>query len=93
MINAVKVIIWALGSISDHGTQFCADRRDKLGFADHRFEAYLCLEGIVQILCGVNHPQANGKIEKGLIFMGIIGAGMVVLMRWLRGIMISRMGV
>jgi len=54
--------------ISDHGTQFYADKRDKNGVADHAFEGFLKKQGIVQILCGVNHPQTNGKVEKWFDF-------------------------
>ena len=50
--------------ISDHGTQFYADKRDKQGNAVHVFEGFLKAEGVKQILCGVNHPQTNGKVEK-----------------------------
>jgi len=54
--------------ISDHGTQFYADKRDKLGRADHLFEGFLREWGVKQILCGVNHPQTNGKVEKWFDF-------------------------
>ncbi len=54
--------------IVDHGTQFYADKRDKQGNAEHAFEGFLKAEGIRQILCGVNHPQTNGKIEKWFDF-------------------------
>jgi putative transposase len=50
--------------ISDHGTQFYANKRDKNGNAEHSFEIYLKQKNIKQILCGVNHPQTNGKQEK-----------------------------
>lgn len=50
--------------ISDHGSQFYANKRDKNGKADHPFEIFLKEKGIKQILCGVNHPQTNGKQEK-----------------------------
>lgn len=50
--------------ISDHGSQFYANKRDKNGNADHSFEIFLKEKGIKQILCGVNHPQTNGKQEK-----------------------------
>jgi putative transposase len=50
--------------ISDHGSQFYANKRDKNGYADHAFEIFLKDKGIKQILCGVNHPQTNGKQEK-----------------------------
>jgi transposase InsO family protein len=54
--------------ISDHGTQFFADKRDKQGNADHVFEVFLEAQGVKQILCGVNHPQTNGKVEKWFDF-------------------------
>ncbi len=50
--------------ISDHGSQFYANKRDKNEYADHAFEIFLKDKGIKQILCGVNHPQTNGKQEK-----------------------------
>ncbi len=54
--------------ITDHGTQFFADKRDRNGFADHFFEGYMREQGIKHILCGVNHPQTNGKVEKWFDF-------------------------
>jgi putative transposase len=54
--------------ISDHGTQFYGVRRDKQGCAEHTFEVFLREEGVVQLLCGVNHPQTNGKVEKWFDF-------------------------
>jgi putative transposase len=50
--------------ISDHGSQFYANKRDKNGKADHAFESFLKKKEIEHILCGVNHPQTNGKQEK-----------------------------
>ena len=50
--------------LTDHGTQFCANKRDKRGHAVHGFELYLKKYRIRHILCGVNHPQTNGKLEK-----------------------------
>lgn len=50
--------------ITDHGAQFYANKRDKKGNADHGFENFLKKEEIRHILCGVNHPQTNGKYEK-----------------------------
>jgi putative transposase len=50
--------------ITDHGSQFYANKRDKKGNAKHGFEIFLKERGINQILCGVNHPQTNGKQEK-----------------------------
>ena len=53
-----------LSIITDHGSQFYANKRDAEGFAEHDFEQFLELYGIRHILCGVNHPQTNGKQEK-----------------------------
>ena len=56
--------------ISDHGVQFYGMCRDKHGHAGHAFENFLRAEGIMQLLCGVNHPQTNGKVEKWFGFYG-----------------------
>jgi len=50
--------------ITDHGSQFYANKRDKNGRAKHTFEQYCKRMGIKQILCRYNHPQSNGKLEK-----------------------------
>jgi len=50
--------------ITDHGSEFYANKRDKDGNADHAFENYCKDNGINQILCRYNHPQSNGKMEK-----------------------------
>jgi len=50
--------------ITDHGTEFYANKRDKDGEADHSFENYCKEKGIKHLLCKYNHPQSNGKIEK-----------------------------
>lgn len=50
--------------ITDHGSQFHANKRDKDGYANHSFENYCARKGIRHILCKYNHPQSNGKIEK-----------------------------
>jgi len=54
--------------ISDHGTQFFADKRDKQGNADHVFEVFLKAQGVKQVLCGVNHSQTNGEVEEWFDF-------------------------
>lgn len=51
-------------TITDHGTQFYANTRDKRGKAAHAFELFLAERGIRHILCRYNHPQSNGKVEK-----------------------------
>jgi putative transposase len=53
-----------LAVLTDHGSEFYANLRDAKGYAEHEFELYLKGQGIEQILCGVNHPQTNGKVEK-----------------------------
>jgi putative transposase len=53
-----------LAVLTDHGSEFYANLRDAKGYAVHEFEMYLKEQGIEQILCGVNHPQTNGKVEK-----------------------------
>ena len=50
--------------ITDHGSQFYANKRDKYGNAEHSFELYCQTLGLKHILCKYNHPQSNGKIEK-----------------------------
>ena len=50
--------------ITDHGSEFYANKRDKKGNAKHKFEEYCKDKGINQILCSVSHPQTNGKLEK-----------------------------
>jgi len=50
--------------LTDHGSQFWANKRDSKGFAEHEFEQYLKKHKIKHILCRVNHPQTNGKLEK-----------------------------
>ena len=50
--------------ITDHGTQFYANKRDKEGNAEHSFEQYLKSHGVKHILCRYNHPQSNGKVER-----------------------------
>ena len=50
--------------ITDHGSQFYANKRDKNGKAEHSFENYCLSLGVKHILCKYNHPQSNGKIEK-----------------------------
>ena len=61
-MNAAVVPI--LSVVTDHGSQFYANKRDSKGYAEHGFEMFLEGQGIRHILCGVNHPQTNGKIEK-----------------------------
>jgi len=50
--------------LTDRGTQFYANKRDKNGNADSRFENFLAENKIKHIKSRVNHPQTNGKLEK-----------------------------
>ena len=50
--------------ITDHGSEFYANKRDKKGNAKHKFEMFCKDNEIKQILCSVKHPQTNGKLEK-----------------------------
>ena len=51
-------------AITDHGSQFYANKRDKKGYANHGFEQFLKKKGIKHILCRYKHPKTNGKVEK-----------------------------
>jgi putative transposase len=51
-------------AITDHGSQFYANKRDKEGYANHGFEQFLKRNGVKHILCRYKHPQSNGKVEK-----------------------------
>jgi len=50
--------------ITDHGTQFYANTRDRFGEADHSFELFCKEHNITHILGRVKHPQTNGKVER-----------------------------
>jgi len=50
--------------MTDHGTQFYANKRDKNGISDSEFENFLKRNKMVHILSPVKRPQVNGKIEK-----------------------------
>ena len=50
--------------ITDHGSHFYANKRNKKGEAKHSFEEYCKQREIKQTLCKYNHPQSNGKMEK-----------------------------
>ncbi len=50
--------------ITDHGTQFFANKTDKNGESESAFDAFLAKNEIKHILARVKHPQTNGKIEK-----------------------------
>lgn len=50
--------------ITDHGTQFFANKLDKNGNSESEFGVFLAENGIKHIMARVKYPQTNGKIEK-----------------------------
>lgn len=50
--------------ITDRGSQFTANKKDKKGEHKSKFAEFCKFMGIKQILCRVKHPQSNGKIER-----------------------------
>ena len=50
--------------ITDHGSQFTANKFDEKGNAHSQFAEFCKEHGIKQIICRVKHPQSNGKIER-----------------------------
>ncbi len=51
--------------MTDHGTQFYANNRDKNDDADCRFENFLKRNKIEHILSPVKRPQVNGNSKNG----------------------------
>ena len=50
--------------LTDRGTQFLANKRDKNGNAESRFEDFIEKNKIQHIKSRVYHPQTNGNVEK-----------------------------
>ena len=50
--------------ITDHGSQFYANKRDLQVNAEHSFELFCKEMGIQHILARVKHTQTNGKMER-----------------------------
>ena len=50
--------------LTDRGSQFYANESERREKGVSQFEAYLAEQGIKHILCRVNHPQTNGKLER-----------------------------
>jgi putative transposase len=70
-IMLVKEVLDKFGSIrkleqviTDHGSQFYANKKDKNGVGESQFEVFLQDNGIKHIKARVKHPQTNGKVEK-----------------------------
>ena len=50
--------------LTDRGTQFYASEGERKEKGVSQFEQYLADNEIKHILCRVNHPQTNGKLER-----------------------------
>ncbi len=50
--------------ITDRGSQFYANKKDKNDQSESSFEAFLIEHDIKHIKARVKHPQTNGKVEK-----------------------------
>ncbi len=50
--------------ITDRGSQYYVNKKDKNGKSGNKFEAFLKENGIKHIKARVKHPQTDGKIEK-----------------------------
>lgn len=50
--------------ITDRGTQFYANKKDKNGEGESSFSEFLNNNGIKHIKAGIRPPQTNDKIEK-----------------------------
>jgi putative transposase len=63
-LEAYGEIRWIKGVITDHGTQFFANKTYKNGDSESALDSFLAKNEIKHILARVKHPQTNGKIEK-----------------------------
>ena len=50
--------------LTDRGSQFYANEGERREKGISQFEAYLAEQDIKHLLCRVNHPQTNGKLER-----------------------------
>ncbi len=50
--------------ITDRGSQFYANKKDKNDESESQFEIFLVEKEIMHIKARVKHPQTNGKVEK-----------------------------
>jgi putative transposase len=60
--------------LTDRGSQFYANEGERKEKGISQFERYLADNGIKHILCRVNHPQTNGKLER---FYGVLEDKMI----------------
>lgn len=53
--------------ITDHGSQFFANKTDKEGKSESAFDVFLAKNDIKHILAGVKHPRPMEKLRNGII--------------------------
>jgi len=64
--------------LTDHGSQFWANKRDKRGFAEHKFEQYLKRHRIRHVLCRVGILRRMVSWKSFMISIIIIGLSLRV---------------
>jgi putative transposase len=69
--NTIRVLAQAIAKygppheiLTDRGSQFYANEGERKEKGISQFEEYLADHKIKHILCRVNHPQTNGKLER-----------------------------
>jgi len=69
--NTIQVLKQAIAKyglpheiLTDRGSQFYANEGERKEKGINQFERYLADHKIKHILCRVNHPQTNGKLER-----------------------------
>ena len=70
-IDLIKEVLRMFGDIrkveqviTDHGSQFYANKKDGYGNSESSFETFLKESEIKHIMGRIKHPQTNGKVEK-----------------------------
>jgi len=64
VLNEYKEIRKVKQVITDRGSQYYANKKDKNGESEIKFEVFLKEHDIKHIKARVKHPQTNGKVEK-----------------------------
>jgi putative transposase len=72
--QAIAKYGYPLEILTDRGSQFYANEGERKEKGVSQFEQYLADQGIRHILCRVNHPQTNGKLER---FYGVLEDKMI----------------
>jgi hypothetical protein len=65
--------------MTDHGTQFYANKRDKNGNSDSEFENFLKRNKIVHILSPVNALKSMARLKSGMILTEISDLDSIIL--------------